>query len=636
MKKRVFSWLLVSLVLLSLATSCGKKETAKPAPAPVEEKPTVVTSLAEAKAAVEAGEYEAAYLYLLTDTSEEARELKQKFVYVPVEVSQSEDGETYATGRWEYDAKGYPILQDTNAKHVFDKGSAVDVAAQVECTYDDEGRLLTQTITKTRNGTESWGKETNTYDAGGNCLTYDISHSDGTWEKGAYTYDADGHPLTCHITRYDDTWQKTTYTYDAAGNELTRYETNSIDYWKKYESTYDDAGHLLTRYTTNWKDEWTKHVYTYDAAGNLLTEEETDYRDMVKKYTYSAQKDKKGNPILLYSYEKFYGSVLGEDGNRIEKADWTEKESTYDVNGNPLTAREYSYNYRHPVDSSGKYTVYTYDDKGNCLGREQYQYSDYADWEESVTHRDSSRFTYTYDEAGRILTKKEIRDYSYGGQGYDNYTYTYNADGTYVVKKTVYLADEWQHTVTTTYDAEERILVRETVESGGAWERETYIYRVNGYVHRTERYDEYEYHDGSYRKCTFDAAGNCLTEEEFASGVLTTAVYTYDAAGNRLTEEKTNGDGEVTRYEYTYDQYGNRLSEKYTGADGAWIKTVTDAAGNVLSREDSSGFQTTIRWELRYYPDGVAHDAYWALEGCEQAAKSFLQDIYDSTWDMYL
>lgn len=635
MKKRLFSLALVLLLLLCLGTACGKKEAAKPAPAPAQE-PAVVTSLEGAKAAIEAGEYEAAYLYLLTDTSDEARELKKKFMYVPVEVSQSKDGQTYATGEWEYDAHGYPIGQEAAAEHTFYEDNPIDVTSAVECTYDDEGRVLTRTVTKMRNGNESWMKELNTYDVAGNLLTYDISHSDGTWEKGSYTYDADGRPLTYDRRLYNGTWKKTTYTYDAAGNELTRYETDHINYWTKYESTYDGAGRLLTKYTTDWKDEWTKHVYTYDADGNMATEEETDYYGKVSKYTYSSQKDKDGYPILLYAYEKRYDSVVNEDGTRIEKADWSEKESTYDADGNLLTSREYNYYYKHPADSSGNYTVYTYDDKGNCLAEESYRYSDYTDWENTITRSESVGLTYTYDESGRILTKKEMRNYFNGEQDCDDYLYTYNADGTYVVKKTVCQEDGLQYTDTITYDAEDRVLVREIVDVNGDWEKETYIYRVNGYAHRTEHYEEYAYSTGEYRKCTFDAAGNCLTEEEFAAGQLTKAAYTYDAAGNRLTEERTNSDDEVTRYEYTYDVYGNRLSETYIAADGTWIKEITNAAGNVLSWEDSSGFRTTVRWELRYYPDGVANGAYQTLRACEYAAKAFLQNIYDSTWETFL
>ena len=187
MMKRLLSLALALLLLLGLTTACGKKKETQAKP-----EDDTISSLDEAKAAIEDGRYEEAYIYLLDDDSDEAKALREKFCYVPTALSLiADDGTVIASGRWTYDANGYPLTHEVSGG--FDPETP-PAEGKVVCTYDDKGQMLTKQVTQTSYAGETTSaRHTYTYDDAGHRLTEEIAHSDGSVESYRYTYDAEGY-----------------------------------------------------------------------------------------------------------------------------------------------------------------------------------------------------------------------------------------------------------------------------------------------------------------------------------------------------------------------------------------------------------------------------------------------------------
>ncbi len=177
-------------------------------------------------------------------------------------------------------------------------------------TYDERGRILTQTNSTGRNISYAYGNRTvstttnghihtKTYDAWGGVksVTDPVSTID-------YTYKSVGQPkeivtggATFSMTYYDDTGkQKTltdpnagtlTYTYDAAGRVKTHVDGKG----RTTTNTYDNLGRLTKSVTDGVTTE-----YTYGTSGN-------GYLRLVKEQT--------GNNYTAYTYDN-YGRMQTE------------------------------------------------------------------------------------------------------------------------------------------------------------------------------------------------------------------------------------------------------------------------------------------------------------------------------------
>ena len=618
-KMRILSLLLTVALLLSILTACGKKAED---PADSDKKPAAeaaVTSLAEAEAAIADGHYEAAYLYLLTDPSDEAVELRQKFFYVPVEVTQTMDGEVCATGRWTYDDKGYPLLQQTDSDWP-DSIGLKPAGSKVECTYDERGNLLKKISLTVVNGKETRKEIVCTYDADGNRLTEKRTASDGTWTEGVCTYDADGNLLTVAHSNSNGQNYTMAYTYDADGNCIT-YDYVYGDSASHYDYTYDEAGNRLTSYRTRDDGTWEKTVCTYDADGNETSKEETDsegnvekwYLDGTKKVTEtkeangSSSKKIENGTTTLYEYSITYEETHEWEGNVIPQGRWTEIEKTYDDKGNPLCDRQWMGCHPDvwelPNESFGRYTLWTYDDKGNLLSEEEYTYTDEKDREGSSTLVNTVKaYTYVYGAEGKATERTQT-----AGKG----------KGT----KTVY-----------TYDDLGRVYTAESRNEDGSWTRDYYVYR-NDEDSGFSLVWEYDNLNGSYRKFTFDENGDVIFEEQAEDGEVTKKEYTRNAEGKMLSQKITYPDGTYWSVAHTYDENGRQRSKETVEPDGTWEKETYNAAGCLLTMESHYGVVSTFTWELRYYPDEMPEQMSSRIVGCRQAADYFADGIYTHTWD---
>lgn len=446
--------------------------------------PTQITSLAEAKAAIAQGRYEAAYLYLLTDTSREAAALLERFCYVSVGDSDF-DSDSLDDGSLDWD-------------------SDIGVATREEYTYDDKGRVQTIAMVYVNGDEESREIYAYVYDAADNIVKREFTDINGKKKTWVYTYDEKGRCIKEESGGDSYVDIIITYAYDEADRLLLSYETyGGSDSWKKTENTYDTNGNLLkNEYLTSEGSGWT-YEYTYDTEGNQTSYSHTlpDSPDHWQKWYMEG--DKKIEESLSHGHN--YEKSISVDGKYIywyfrRGNDVTQTDFTYDEQGNRLTELTWFGN------SNGEYIVYTYDDRNNLLQKAVYTITDRDRPEETATlYEVKDTYTYIYDADGRIL-KQEHTD----GDGY--------------VTKAEY-----------TYDAAGRLLTHKNAYDNDTWDSITNTYHDNGNVKSTEKIQT----DGTWKKETFDAAGNRLSVEN-SEGEKTTYEWTLCYYAQNLTEQQRN------------------------------------------------------------------------------------------------
>ena len=322
--------------------------------------------------------------------------------------------------------------------------------------YDELGRIKARKL-----GSAPW--DAATYDAEGNLRSY----QDPAGHTTTYTYNQQGCPLTVtdpmgHTTllQYDrnnhlemsvsPTGDTTRYFYDNTGNLCTTIYPSGREVWVMYDS--------LNRKTRVSDQLGVAERYTYDAVGNLT--QKTDGEGGIETYTYDAlnriiSRNRNGH-VDSYTYD-MAGNILTHTDPMGHTSTYT-----YDLLGNLISASDpmghtttYTYNalgslasvtdakgqtttYQYNLDGTrtlitfpnGKSRQFIYNDRG-LLAREKDEndrWIDYAyydndkimsrncgnesenflyDANELVisTTNGSATVTYTYDEAGRLLTE---------------------------------------------------------------------------------------------------------------------------------------------------------------------------------------------------------------------------------------
>ncbi|MBE6806631.1 MAG: hypothetical protein E7527_01265 [Ruminococcaceae bacterium] len=477
-RKGVWVPLVATAASVALAVGLWQGDVFNPTAIPMEpdkgtntaEPITDPTTLEEAKAAIDVGRYEAAYRYLLTDTSEEAAKLRENFCYVPIEATDMRNGQVVASGQWTYTDLGYPMDQNMCE----DEWNGEKEETKDEYTYDDKGRVKTHTIIHIRDGKESREETTYTYDEFDRVIRKEYVSGSG-YSDYVYTYDYDqqgncireeligGAAYNSHVY---------TFTYNERNQLLTRYEDFGAGSWNKYEYAYDADGNTLLEKTTRSNGDWTKAVSTYENGVQTSYEYTTEWGDYkkwhldgIKKYSESyanggnnhskgiSEGDKK-----LYNYWSFRGDV-------------EETFYNYDDEDKLLTVLCW-------METTGNYDRYYYDEWGNCTKVEQYVITDPDNPDDTAKFSQTlEAYTYVYDEAGNIL-QKEFRN-NEGGI----YEYVYDAKGNLLNHK-------------------------HSNRSGTYWRTETYTYDKNSNMLSKRE----EYYDGRWTEETFNEAGHLLTK----------------------------------------------------------------------------------------------------------------------------
>lgn len=478
---------------------------------------------------------------------------------------------------YRYDVRGNRIgITDTNG-------------LQVANLFDDSGRLLTRTVTRTVDGVPLSEQTTYQYDPNGRPIA--ISDADGLTRTLAYN------PRGQVVTMTDERNTTTRYTYDARGL-MTRktycdgtFEAFGYDQLGR-QTAHTDRAKRTTFYAYNGQDQLIYTIfpdgagrfYTYDLAGRLVRETDERGFDTVYQLNADGPRTAVTTPLghtTVMTYSTFNRPITIRDplGNVTQHVyehtlfavqrpsatiypDGTQTSQSWGLNGRVVSQR----------DEFGRTTQFSYDLVGNLIGvidplnqQTTYAYDEVGN-RIAQTDRRGNTTQLAYDSAGRIIRRTlpqgQSESFTYDGGGnllsHTDFngattTYTYNCLGQRVSKQ---LPDGT--TVTYAYD-DAGNLTALTDTTGTT----TYTY---------DRRDR-------------------ITSVTFPNGV--TLSYGYDDAGNRTRLVAPNG---ITRYAYDAD---NRLI-RVTAPDGGETQYSYDAAGNRSAVIAPSGVQTTYEYDMRH------------------------------------
>ncbi|MBQ9199999.1 MAG: hypothetical protein IJ141_07435, partial [Lachnospiraceae bacterium] len=545
------------------------------------------------------------------------------------------------------DVTGVDYIYSYNDEGILDKASNSQGEVYVENTYDELGRVITQTdsygqlLSFSYEDDES-GMTVTATDSDGNvtvvesdelCNITSIKEPNGYTEKHTYdengrlasTTDAKGntynytHDEKGNITGFTSpTKEGMTFSYDDNGNvtsftgldgsyinmtyegiNLTSMDRNGIKTSYGYNEEgladsvyvegkgtayYEYDGLNISRYT-----DALGHVtnYDYDSFGNLISI--TDAEGNTTRFNYDAAGRitgiiKPNGSAKTYTYD-MYGAIasMTDEFGHITSY-------LYDTAGN-LTAVTYP-------DKSTFY--YEYDMKGNCI---------------SITRPDGEKTEYEYDISGNVIK------INYPDGTSESYTYDiYGRKNSHTDKngKTVTCNQDMSGKIDSInlpngFTAELGYNSKDKIESIKVDDAEYGIsYDVYGNVSETTDCM------GNTTEFEYDIYGELLSKTD-ANG--NTSRYDYDALGNLVGITYPNG----TRVDYSYDR-SNRVNKAETtietdeGEKTIKISCGYDEDGNVISYTDEVGTTTTYTYDEADRITGV-YDAYGDL----------IQDyVYDS------
>jgi RHS repeat-associated protein len=395
---------------------------------------------------------------------------------------------------------------------VISRGSSADT--EVDTTYDARGNVSTSTTPYFVGG--AGVVTTYSYDAMDRATK--VTLPDNNTLQSFY-----GPNSNCNgcgvwsVTLLDPLGHKETDWHDAHGNQ-TRHDEYVGGAWSSATYSYDLLNHLATStdpagnvitYTTDSlgrivglndpdKGPWT---YTYDASGNVLTETDALVTQVVS-YAYDA-------------LDRLTSKTTSGDGNTFTWA-YDQAQTGY-YNVGKLTAKS---------DPYGSET-FSYDNVGKLVSTTR------------TTDGVSYPFTYSFDNAGRLLTESYPDGDSVGTLGYD-------AAGE--------LTSVPNLVTSVTYDAMKRI---------------SSIVNANG----------------TTQSFTYDPNRLWLTSVTTTNGStnLQALTYGFDADGNRTSVTSNSSNATEESWTYAYDELHRVISATDT-SNSAYSQSFTyDAMGNIVS-----------------------------------------------------
>ena len=482
--------------------------------------------------------------------------LYQNYQYNQPKTVKVKNGSSYQTTTYTYNAAGQVL-------------TAVDPAGKMTTNaYNDYGYLI---ATTDRNG----GYVSYVYDAKGRVTT--ISSANGAGQTPfsvvRYTYDDYGRTATAatdgmeDAVAYEYDWRglltkKTyangayeAYTYSVAGLALTARDVEGV----VTTYTYDSMGRVSTARIGSGNGALTTS-YTYlgsDSYGvRRVTVTDPEERTSTTWYDQNgrAVQQTGGGMTVVYRYDYMGNQTVvetlgGATGNRVVRAE-------YDALGNrTLTAAVAAAN-RTKLGSHGERlsgyvpsadltTSAAYDMLGNNT---------------SVTDGRGTTTTYTYDALSRLT---EVRQPLSSGVTATT-AYAYDQSVTGGVANAVTSAKGV--TTTTVFDNSGRKLRDVVTDPDDATKSMTtaYTYDAHGQVTSVTR------EDGSVVRYAYDAVGNVVSEQYFASASAQAPEiaisYAYSNGGSRLESAvQITGSGETQQSvttAYSYDQYGRVTQQR--------------------------------------------------------------------------
>ncbi|ULR56084.1 DUF6531 domain-containing protein [Streptomyces deccanensis] len=524
------------------------------------------------------------------------------------------------------DARGYGVSS------VYDKNDRVSsttnqLSKTTGYTYDADGNLLSRT--SPLGFKESW-----TYDADGRQATSvdprgNISGADPVQFTTTNGYDADGNLVT--VT--DPLGGVTTTAYDAVGNVTRRTDADK----RATSYAYDE----LDRLTTVTAPDGGTTAYGYDLASNVSRR--TDANDHVTTYGYDAARRLTSvtdplDRVTSYAYDA--------EGNRTRKT--TPRGTTnhtYDTRG-LLTKVDYS-------DSTPDVT-YAYDDAGRMTTRANAKMSEDFGYDATGNLTKTRAFSYTYDAAGQMLTRKysdgNTIGYSYDNDGRtssmtaDGVTTTYTWDAAARLTRSALPNTENEDRV---YDRAGRLTSVTSAKSGATVTKTALTLSAAGLPTHVD-VTRAGVATGGW-DLTYDAAGRLTSgcfPQPWVSGCAAarTTSYTYDKVGNRLTstlgttstgyaydaaDQLTSSTTGTTTTSYAYDAEGNQTkagADTFTYDLAGQISAANVAGSAYTYDHDASGNQVTtakdgtVTSRTQWDPNGplpilaTEYDGAWAIK----------------------
>lgn len=347
-----------------------------------------------------------------------------------------------------------------------------------ECTYDDDGNLITHIFTKYDNGEWEYSKKTEyTYDIRGkelqviqkrlnntewvisNKTLYIYDENYALNSKEDYTYDSEGNHSTVVFSRYiNKEWveiakyvwygnelrstyilrpndSKTLYTYDEKGNQLTNilslYLNGEWKYFSKTEYIYDINGNVLQSILKSFEFDWvnnSKTDYFYDENNNCISQFSSSYKNNEWIYDTKVESEYDENNNKLYFIKSDF--INGEWENKY-RCDYS-----YNASGN-LSNETIS----HYVNGNWVYSSsirYTYDDNGEIKSKIELDYINNT-WEYSkrveyvYDGNTKIEISSTYEDGVWAYSKKSVSTYTDIGICITSIIYTY-VNGEWVLK----------------------------------------------------------------------------------------------------------------------------------------------------------------------------------------------------------
>jgi RHS repeat-associated protein len=494
------------------------------------------------------------------------------------------------------------------------------------------------------------------YDTEGNL----ISETNGRKVSTYYDYDSQNRMIRKKVPAANGGLAVTRYVYDAIGNLLKTIQPNDYDMAKdtpdQLESmqgaayTYDSMNRPVTMIAPTGE---TIQYISYDANGNVKKKVDgLRYKDSMAAspgtvYEYdglnravrvtdalggfnSSEYDILGNAIRQTDAPGNTTNFVYNPDGTLAKATYPDQGSisfTYDLLGR-MTGRTdqrgissaFTYNafdkLKEEKDSYGNSILHKYDLKGNETittdkrGSTAYIRYDALDRpvekktplkEDETGNISYSVESYTYDEAGNLLTRtlvglenvssRRVLSYSY----YDNNLprTEANNNGSYVIYS---------------YDNNGNMVKKETLRdiTDGKSRLNTEKYTYDSMNRMTQSIQLVDAED------VYNASGIAnmenLTDSEYPGKVKLITGYGYDILGNRTAEVSPMGysfaDGDIADREkytvrYSYDTL-NRLEKATRRVNGSDVSVsyIYDAAGNRIEEQNERGYSTKYAYDV--------------------------------------
>jgi RHS repeat-associated protein len=450
-----------------------------------------------------------------------------------------------------------------------------------------------------------------TYDTAGRLQSVAVKPDAGTTYTTSYVYDT----ITPVTVTYPDastaTGFKTTVTYPDASTSVMVYDQygkliSSTDGLQHTTRNKYDANHNLVAVTDPLGHTTT---YGYDANGNRTsvtypttpTSLNTTNTTTYNAYGEPVQTTDENGNVRTFNYDANFWPKLASDSIGPVVS------FTFNTNGT-MTSKAVGYDLSV---TSGKATIYTYDQYGNltgetdALGRQTTYVYDTLGRKTSMTAPGGGTTTYTYDALGNLTAVAaplgRNTSYTYDSNNNkasetdaNNHTTNYEYDGLNRLKKVTYPTTP---PTTTQYTYDFRNSVIDTIDQAGHTTHNVYdsASRLTSATQAFGTADaattSYTYYNDGRKATETDALSHTTTYNYDAAGRLTSTVdaqshttaYVYDDAGNQ--KKVTDPNNHITQSDYD----ARRRLQKTTYDDATTTQYAYDGPGNLASVTDQAG-----------------------------------------------